>query len=209
MKKPLNSIYKEHADSKSLNADQLQALQQLQKAHTQSIPEKPKRLPKLFTIAASVLIIVTGVLLGTLTTLKHSPSVLQSIADEVVYNHLKQMPLEVSGTTVASVRDYFTKLNFVPAESRYLAQLGLNLEGGRYCSIQGVTAAQLRLQAPAQIETKRTLYQAADRPELYAHLPNYEVGEKPTIAWSKGVKVSVWREKGVLFALAEEPKPSQ
>lgn len=204
MKQPIDRLYQEHMDKHSLQAEQLQQLQKLMVSPEEPASQTWAKLSKPFAIAASILVLVTGVFLGALTALQKPEPILQAIAEEVVYNHLKQMPMEVTTSSITGIRDYFEKLNFVPNQSSYISSLDLNLEGGRYCSIQGITAAQLRLQSPLLVkQTDKTLYQVADRPKLYSSLPNYDRGEPPSAIWVNGVQVTIWKEKGIVFALAE------
>lgn len=65
----------------------------------------------------------------------------QLIAEEVVSNHLHLKSLEVETASINTVRGYFTKLNFMPVESSLQALNKLQLIGGHYCSLQGITAA--------------------------------------------------------------------
>ena len=73
---------------------------------------------------------------------------LVAIAAEVAANHLKLEPLQVEGAELAPVLAYFTELDFQPVTGPRPVARGATLLGGRYCTIQGVTAAQLRYRAP-------------------------------------------------------------
>jgi hypothetical protein len=126
----------------------------------------------------------------------------QLIAVEVVNNHLNMKPLEVKAATLSKVRGYFTKLNFMPVGSKLDAMASLQLLGGRYCSLQGITAAQLRLK---QGKNLQTLYQTEYISAVFGGFPYLEKGEEPLIVYAKGVKVKIWVEKGLLFALTDSP----
>lgn len=151
--------------------------------------------------AVLVLAVVTTfmVLQYPVTSLKNMP---QQIAEEVVRNHLSMKPLEVKGGSINKVRGYFTKLSFMPAESKLPALDSLQMLGGRYCSLQGITAAQLRMK---QGENLQTLYQTEYLPEVFGKLPHLENGESPLVVYAKGVKVKIWIEKGLLFSLTDSP----
>ena len=118
-------------------------------------------------------------------------------------NHLHRKPLEVRSNSLEVIRGYFTGLDFLPVASEYLPNIGLELMGGRYCSLQGITAAQLRLKATGSDEV-HTLYQVGYDPAVFKALPDFDRGEAPVATWSGGVKVTLWVEKGILFALTEE-----
>jgi hypothetical protein len=126
----------------------------------------------------------------------------QQIAEEVVSNHLKLKPLEVKTGSINAVRGYFTKLDFMPVESSLQALNNLQLIGGRYCSLQGITAAQLRMK---QGENLQTLYETEYVPDVFGDIPILEKGEEPQVVYAKGIKVKVWVEKGLLFALTDSP----
>ena len=127
----------------------------------------------------------------------------QQIAEEVVSNHLKLKPLEVKTGSINAVRGYFTKLDFMPVESSLQALDNLQLIGGRYCSLQGITAAQLRMK---QGENLQTLYETEYVPDVFGDIPRLEKGEAPLVVYAKGIKVKVWVEKGLLFALTDSPE---
>jgi hypothetical protein len=104
------------------------------------------------------------------------------------------------------IRRYFTDLEFVPAESSLLASADLELLGGRYCSVQSVPAAQLRVTSPGS-NSLQTLYQTEYRKDIFGPLPVLENGEAPVTVNVKGITVRIWVEKGLLFALAEAAAP--
>ena len=126
--------------------------------------------------------------------------VAERIAQEVASNHLKLKPLEVQAADMDAIRTYFGELDFVPVDSELLASAEAELIGGRYCSIQGVTAAQLRVRG-REGEGLSTLYQAPYQPDRHGDLPRLGQGETPLTLWAQGLPVRIWVEKGVLFAL--------
>lgn len=131
-------------------------------------------------------------------------NMVQRIAEEVVHNHLKLKPLEVKTDSIDGVRQYFSKLDFMPIDSALVNDPSLSLIGGRYCSLQGLTAAQLRLKEDTN-KTIQTFYQTEYREEVFGYLPHISQGEKPVETYVKGIKVKIWVEKGLVFALTEAP----
>ena len=125
---------------------------------------------------------------------------LVAIAEEVAANHLKLKPLEVEGTELAPVLAYFTELDFQPVTSPRLGARGATLLGGRYCTIQGVTAAQLRYRAPDG--TLSTWYEGTLPARQLAALPDIGAGGRPSRHLVKGIEVSIWQEHGLVFAEA-------
>ncbi|MBK1705516.1 hypothetical protein [Halochromatium glycolicum] len=136
---------------------------------------------------------------------------LAQIADEVAGQHLHLKPLEVEAGDLDQVRRYLNQLDFRPLASDAPALADLNLQGGRYCSIQGVPAAQLRLRPDAsQGEASgedvgvQTLYQARYDPEHHGPLPDRDRGEAPVRLRARGLTVLLWVEGGVVFALVRD-----
>jgi hypothetical protein len=129
------------------------------------------------------------------------------IAMEVVKNHLKLRPLEVETNSMVEVQDFFDQLDFLPQRSATLAQQFLlgddAMLGGRYCSIKGVTAAQLRYRG---VSTEiSTLYEVGYDPSLFGVMPDVVAGEEPLDIMIKGLQVSLWQEQGLLMVLVHNP----
>ncbi len=127
---------------------------------------------------------------------------LESIADEVAKNHIKLKPLEVKATELAIVGAFFDRLNFTPIKSNVFGLSSSQLLGGRYCSIKGEIASQLRyvndLGQPA------TLYQAILPAELSQHIPNTDKNMEPIQISARGLGIRVWLEKGLVMASVNE-----
>lgn len=133
-------------------------------------------------------------------SLRSRPDVLARIADEVVDNHLQLKPMEVVSGQMSELRRFFDQLDFHPVQSLFDAALNRTLLGGRYCSIQGGMAAQLRMQSGAG--ELSTLYETRYYPERMGAVPDLEKGEVPLERVARGVRVLLWREQGLLFVMA-------
>lgn len=120
------------------------------------------------------------------------------IADEVAMNHIKMKPLELKTSSMAPLRDYFTELDFSVVGSRLLSKQNNIMLGGRYCSIQGVAAAQIRYETVTG--QKVTLYEVGYDVQRYGDIPRIDQGELPLSIDVKGINVSLWVEKGLLMA---------
>ncbi|MEA3410824.1 MAG: hypothetical protein U9R74_04715 [Pseudomonadota bacterium] len=203
MKRPLKRVLKDHLNARQLDAGQLDALRSLQPAGDDRPAEGERNRYGAWAGAAAVALLVAGLTLW-LARPGGPENLIDEIASEVVENHLHLKPLEVNTTRIAGIQNYFTRLDFMPVESRYLADSGLTLLGGRYCSLQGVTAAQLRFGSVGE-DDLRTLYEVGYDSRTFRRIPDYDKGEMPVSTWSRGIKVTLWVEKGVLFALTEEP----
>ena len=127
---------------------------------------------------------------------------LQSIAEEVADNHLKLKPLEVQGDDLPSVLGYFTNLDFqLLASPRITANSGDRLLGGRYCTIQGIDAAQLRV--AASDGTLSTWYEATLPADELKRIPDWDAGGQPAEFVVRGVDIRIWQENGIVFAEAK------
>ena len=202
MKTSLNKALRVYAESLQLNQTQLQELHGLQRQYQPA--DDPGRHRRWFAAAAASLLIVLVAGLVQFYPVGMQRDLVAEIAAEVVDNHLHMKPLEIEGGEIANIRSYFDRLDFEPVDSRYLADTGLDLLGGRYCSLQGVTAAQLRFKNLGS-DKLHTLYQVGYDPAIFKALPNVDEGEQPISVFSKGVKVTIWVEKGLLLALTEAP----
>lgn len=198
MRHPLKQAIREHVAQQSLDADQLTALQEIATTAPIKRSRRPYRLAG--ALAASLLV---ATLIFSFFQTGGQDNLVDEIAAEVVDNHLHLKPLEIVSGDINDVRDYFTRLDFRPIESRYLQDIGLQLMGGRYCSLQGITAAQLRFKNLGG-DDLHTLYQVGYDPAIYHGLPLYDEGEPPVSTYVNGVRVTLWVEKGILFALTED-----
>ncbi|WP_281560979.1 hypothetical protein [Thalassomonas sp. RHCl1] len=138
---------------------------------------------------AVTFILVLGIRAGL------QPSVDERIVSEIAYNHNKQTALEVKSATLADVGNYLTKLDFSLINSERFASSEWELQGGRYCSIQGNLAAQLRIKNK-QTGKVMTLYQT----KLPQHSPVIPANH---YGYDAGVKVELWLEKGLMLGLAQ------
>ena len=130
------------------------------------------------------------------------------VAQEAVKNHLKFMPLDIKTSSIDEARRFFTRLDFSPIKSNNIDRTNdnfLNMLGGRYCSIKGVTAAQLRYQNNDDTnQPVSTLFQVPYDQSLHGELPE-GADTTPKALQIKGLDVSLWVEKDLLMVLIKEP----
>ena len=192
----LKHIVREHIEEKSLSDIQLNSLMALQKKQNKKSIIQTRWL----AVAAVLLLAVSNVFyFGSSSNLKLD----QRIGSEVVKNHINLKPLEIQTSSIREIGQFLTELDFVPVESSLLKGSTKSLIGGRYCSIQGVTAAQLRLKdsKSGQIQS---LYQTVYDEKKFPGLPLLKENQKPVTVYSKGLAVDIWVEKGILFALTHD-----
>ena len=198
MKKPLNDAFDDFYRQQQLSSEQINRLDQLASGVTvsESKPTSKRTFP---------LIVGTVITLGLLVMVMLYPMYLKQdmvlqIAKEVAKNHIKQKPLEIEGASLATVGQYFQELDFVPTQSSLLAQQSTQLLGGRYCSVQGVTAAQLSYRESDG--SRFTLYESAYDRNVFPNFPEVERGERPIRTFHSGLEIQIWVEKGVLMVSA-------
>jgi hypothetical protein len=121
------------------------------------------------------------------------------IAEEVTTNHTRVKPLDVTSSSIDVVQEHLPLLDFIVQRSSLFLSEGLELVGGRYCTLQGVIATQLVFRD--RDGNRVTLYQAAYDRKRFGELPD-KPNQQPVIINQRGTRVSLWTEFGVVFALA-------
>ena len=152
-----------HIDEVNLSEGQLNQLKALMDTSDETDTQN-----KLWFGWLSIATVAVFFLMFTVSTwvVDQPTNMVQRIAEEVVHNHLKLKPLEVKTDSIDGVRQYFSKLDFMPIDSALVNDPSLSLIGGRYCSLQGLTAAQLRLKEDTN-KTIQTFYQTEYREEVF------------------------------------------
>ena len=203
MKKAFKDIAKDQLESVSLNQKQLDELMNMQYAHANIPPIKRIAKKQWYQMAGLALVMLFSIIMILQYSKSYSQSILiQKIANEVAESHLKMKPMEVETTEINALQQYFTKLDFYPGNSqRFDNNPRVALAGGRYCSIQGSTAAQLRYMNKQGGYV--TLFETSYDVSLYKQLPDIDKGGKPIVTYAKGIKVTIWLEKGLLMVSTE------
>ena len=202
MKQSLSQAIRNKLTRSKLDATQLAALQQRIAAQPAISNKSSTRLRLAGLLAAVLVTVLLTVLLLPRNEVVTKPSMPQLIANEVIKNHLNLKPLEVNTNNIDGLIHYFTRVDFLLRPSREVAGFTDNLIGGRYCSLQGITAAQLRLKSRDK-HTLDTLYQTEYRTEVFGPLPDIDQQQTPLLVWARGIKVRIWVEKGILFAVTD------
>jgi hypothetical protein len=205
MTTPLREGVKNHLNQYQLNDDQMQHLMAMQEESV--VAEKPSqpqgwniRAMQLASVAAALVIAVLLAWPAAYSPRNDSKMPL-AIAMEVAKNHIKLKPLEVKSPALEPIRRYFTELDFTPVKSQLYDSRGNSLLGARYCSIAGVSAAQLRYKD--ELGQFQTLYEVGYDPAIYGVLPDINKGETPLTIVARGVKTTIWVEQDLLMVSAE------
>lgn len=197
---PLRASLKAMLEQDALTERELAELQRLQSRTARSRWPASARwfTAALGGVVAALLVLVVS--LGLLT--EPAVSIQQRIAHEVLTNHLRIKPLDVETDSMARVQTYFDRLDFMPQLSSQLQDVPLVLTGGRYCTLQGVIAAQLRFRLPSG--EIMTFYQAAYDPARFGALPDAGRGESPLMLQERGFRMRLWRESGLVMVTAQQ-----
>ena len=171
MNKPLKQAVIDQLETYALSEEQLVRLEALS---SKAAPVSTRRIAVVPLTAAAAVVVFLLVFLLTPFVVEEG-DVRERIAMEVAANHIKLKPLEVETGSIEDIRDYFNKLDFMPVTSTLVRNAGLELIGGRYCSLQGVTAAQLRVQKPGS-QRVQTLYQTEYVKAVFKDMPVMEAG---------------------------------
>ena len=120
-------------------------------------------------------------------------SVVPGLLAEVAMNHQKQLGVEVASDRYQAVQAGLDRLDFpvLPARQGLLENYGLL--GGRYCSIRGNLAAQLKVRDRVSGRVL-TLYVTPLTEALSDHIPLEREFEQ--------VRIRMWEDNGRLFVLA-------
>ena len=203
MNRPLKQAVRDHFEQHTLSTDRLEHLESLLRVNEpQPTARRHITRPLITWSVAAIAVVLVVATLFPPGSRDYIPMT-ERIALEVARNHIKLKPLDVETDNMEGIRGYFTDLEFVPVESSLLASADLELVGGRYCSIQSVPAAQLRITVPYS-NRLQTLYQTEYRKDVFGPLPVLENGHAPVTVNVKGITVRIWVEKGLLFALTDE-----
>jgi anti-sigma factor RsiW len=185
LQRALRSFYR----AKSLSSARLEYLIQ---AKTRALLPT-RRWPAIHLMPITALGVACAVCLFLGARQEQQRATERAVCAEVVMNYEKHSPMQVLSSHYSDVQAALNRLDFsiMPANSRILE--AYRLVGGRYCSIQGVPAAQLRVQ-DIRSGQECTLYAVKAVGTLQ--------DVNSTIDHMDGVRVEVWRQDNVLFVLA-------
>ena len=138
--------------------------------------------------AAAVVVVAAGLYRHNDTTL-----LADRVFAEVALNHRKNLAVEVEGTRLEEVQQGLDRLDFSILSAAEVMGPDYALVGGRYCSIQGELAAQLKVVEQAQ-GRRWTVYVVPLNDDLAAI-----VGSGKTMA---GVRIELVERAGMFLALA-------
>lgn len=114
------------------------------------------------------------------------------VAQEMFANHIKEEQMSIKSNDYTNIQSTLNLLTFSirPTQTTQLASL--TLQGGRYCSVDGIKAAQLRFLD--ENNKRKTLFVVADS--------KFDIISPMTIHLENG-QVKLWQDNGRLYGLAE------
>lgn len=129
----------------------------------------------------------------------------QQLGAEVLRNHQGLKPLDINTSRFEQLERYFADgLDFGLTRSRVFPHHQLMLEGGRYCSLGGVKAAQIVFRT--EDGEPISFYQTRYAPDVFGPIPRLERNQGPLLLNREQHRISLWVESGVLMASAEKIK---
>ncbi len=198
MKKTMGDAFKDHYEKIHLSPRQLASLRKLQEPEHKPSSPSPFRFYGAWALGLAAALFLVLFTLYFIEDYRWS-RYMEKVADEVILNHIKNLEPDVHSASLNQVRNMLPKLDFNLIDSAQPDNAHLTLEGGRYCSIQGRLAAQLRLKRE-ETGQRFTLYQIPS-PGGLAIL-------KERVFSRDGLTVRIWMEKGLLLAMAGEEQPA-
>jgi len=187
-------LVRDHIENQKLSQQQLSSLQELgTKYQADHEKETPKKWAVTLGITASFMLLL---FVHTTYNNINREKLITATSHELALNHLKLKPLDISTSAFTQLQRYFTQLDFVPSQSHLTERL--KLIGGRYCSVSGITAAQLRyINEESQLTT---VYQVPYNKEDFYWVPEVGKDDAPLKRSANGLHIRFWREKGLVFA---------
>ena len=117
------------------------------------------------------------------------------VAKEIAMNHNKQLAVEFKADNLDTLGSKLVKLDFPLNKAKGFLASDYKVLGGRYCSIQGNLAAQLKIENTTN-KSIETLYIS----ELKGDLERIN----PADINMDGVNIRVWKKDGLLYGKASD-----
>ncbi len=191
MTQRLKEIIKEYYEKHNLSTTLLLQIQNIQK-NLYSQYNSRRRPHTHWAIAASAVVLLFGSFVFFNTT-SHRTYIAELIS-EIAYNHNRNLEMEIKSNSLKEIASYLSRLDFPLIHPARLPQGNWEMIGGRYCSLKGQFAAQLKLQNKVN-QKNYTLYQI-EKPHGIKNIADFSEH------FAKGVKVNLWLERGLILALA-------
>ncbi len=144
-------------------------------------------------IAAAVVIAVTTVIWTAAHRVLPLPQqVALTVARQAAVGHNEKQELEFRVRRYGELQNKMKSLDFTPVEPAMMTNMNMHIVGARYTTLAGAIAAQIRYVDDHGVPC--TLYEVRSAGQLAVLVS----GEQQV----DGVRVNLWREKGLLMVLA-------
>jgi len=195
-----NQVEGEHLDENQLARLQAMVQQRDRAQAAQSGAGGPSRRSFLAGMATAAGL--AGMGLGAWQVLQSSSVTPEALSAEVLRNHQERKSLDIATDRFEQMAAVLSDgLNFKLTRSRVFPGDKLSLQGGRYCSLNGVKAVQILFRRPD--ESLVTLYQTRHRPDRFQAIPSSDQFAEPLGIERNNHRIRLWVESGLLMATAE------
>jgi hypothetical protein len=182
---------KEYYEKHNLSTTQLLQMQNIQKKLYPQFNRR-RRLHTQWAIAAGAVVLLLGAFIFFNAT--SNRTYIADLISEIAYNHNINLEMEIKSNSLKEIASYLSRLDFPLINPARLSSENWEMIGGRYCSLKGQFAAQLKLRN--KVDQKiYTLYQI-EKPHDIKNIADFSEH------FAKGVKVNLWFERGLILALA-------
>ncbi len=184
--KNLEQELKNYYQSKHLASDKITAIQ----TSTQEMGRTHRRISYLLPVAVLVLLTIG---IGLWLHISTDSSLTHQVVTEIGHNHRQHGALVVKSDQYGIVQNALSELDFPLQPRRDNLVRDFLLIGGKYCTIQGSQAAQLKLNH-RKSQVIHTLY--------VLPITNSIKDVEPGVYETNGVQVELWTDQQLLYGLA-------
>ncbi len=142
--------------------------------------------------AAGVIAVTTVIWTAAHRVLPLPQQVALTVARQAAVGHNEKQELEFRVRRYGELQNKMKSLDFTPVEPAMMTRMNMHIVGARYATLAGVIAAQIRYVDDHGVPC--TLYEVRSAGQLAVLVS----GEQQV----DGVRVNLWREKGLLMVLA-------
>jgi hypothetical protein len=193
----MKTAVRNYFDRYGLSQGRLRRLRDIQNRYSPESPAAPVPGRGRYALPVAVLtIMVIAVFAWRL--LPDPDDNIAALAAEIALHHNQRLNPEVESASLDEVGAYLEKLGFPLIESRRFPAGQWELAGGRYCSLMGQPAAQLRMRD--KITGKPLTFYQLPVPRSVAGFEGSYTG------FQQGVAVEIWKERGLLLAVARDDR---
>ena len=192
--KDIKSTIKDHFSETSMSSENIDKLLKTQAGILSDLKENNHTTNNSRRFLWLIAVTAVFIAIFSYNELFEKKDLTSQIAAEVAYNHHKLKDPEVFSSSYIAIQNKLSKLDFSIVTSKLLSP-AMILIGGRYCSIKGVLAAQLRYRHSDTGKTV-TMYQV---PTTKQYKKAFNALIETQI---DGITVKIWQEKGLLIAEA-------